>query len=246
MRPVQSKTQAQEITSIWDRVEPISRLAPGPMSRNRIVRAAVRLADEGGFEAVSLRSVAAKLGSGPMRLYAYLATKEELLDLMTDEVYRELLLEGDLPGGWRRAMKTHAERMRNICRKHPWFVRLLGNRPHMGPNGLRHLESVLASLYRSTEFLSIDEVLQALRTLNAYLLGAIHAEAYDVVFERESGLTKSEWQIAMAPHLERMIGTGRFPTLAKLLVEATHPSRDDQFRAGLECVLDGIAKRIKR
>lgn len=75
---------------IWERPEPPSRPTPSPLSRDRIVRAAIELADTDGLEAVSLRKVATALDAGPMRLYRYLSTKEELLDLMVDAVYGEI------------------------------------------------------------------------------------------------------------------------------------------------------------
>ena len=84
--------------TVWDRPEPPTR--PVPLDRERIVGAAVALADEGGLEAVSLRKVAARLDAGPMRLYGYISTKQELFDLMVDEVYAEILPEEE-PGDWR-------------------------------------------------------------------------------------------------------------------------------------------------
>ncbi|MFM9614926.1 TetR/AcrR family transcriptional regulator [Streptomyces niveiscabiei] len=75
--------------TVWDRPEPPSR--PVPLDRDRIVTAAIALADEGGLDAVSLRKVAARLNAGPMRLYGYIATKEELYDLMVDAVHAEIV-----------------------------------------------------------------------------------------------------------------------------------------------------------
>src|ERR671922_2206935 len=86
--------------TVWDRPEPPPR--PVPLDRERIVAAAIALADEGGLEAVSLRKVAARLDAGPMRLYGYISTKEELFDLMVDEVHAEILPE-EQPGDWRGA-----------------------------------------------------------------------------------------------------------------------------------------------
>src|SRR3712207_4865231 len=75
---------------VWERPEPPDRPVLAPLSLERLVRAAIRLADADGLEAVSLRKVAAALDVGPMRLYGYIATKEELLDLMVDSVYAEI------------------------------------------------------------------------------------------------------------------------------------------------------------
>ena len=80
---------------VWERPEPPDRPALAPLSRERIVRAAIGLADADGLEAVSLRKVAAALDVGPMRLYGYIASKDELFELMVDAVYAEILPTGD-------------------------------------------------------------------------------------------------------------------------------------------------------
>ncbi|MEU7407444.1 TetR/AcrR family transcriptional regulator C-terminal domain-containing protein, partial [Streptomyces sp. NPDC044948] len=119
--------------TVWDRPEPPTR--PAPLDRERIVAAAVALADEGGLEAVSLRKVAARLNAGPMRLYGYISTKAELFDLMVDEVYAEILPE-ERPGDWREALHGLAHRTRQAALRHAWLADLLGGRPALGPNGL--------------------------------------------------------------------------------------------------------------
>ena len=88
---------------VWERPEPPDRPVPASLSRERIVRAAIRLADADGLAAVSLRKVAAALDVGPMRLYGYITTKEELLELMVDAVYAEIRPAGD---GWREALSV--------------------------------------------------------------------------------------------------------------------------------------------
>src|SRR6185437_1083339 len=94
---------------VWERPEPPDRPVPAPLSRERLVRAAIQLADADGLDAVSLRKVAAALDVGPMRLYGYIATKEELLDLMVDAVYAEIRPAGD---GWRQVLRSLAEATR--------------------------------------------------------------------------------------------------------------------------------------
>ncbi|QZZ28606.1 TetR/AcrR family transcriptional regulator [Streptomyces sp. ST1015] len=92
--------------TVWDRPEPPSR--PVPLDRDRIVTAAIALADEGGLDAVSLRKVAARLNAGPMRLYGYIATKEELYDLMVDEVHAEIVSGGGAGAGARVGARVRA------------------------------------------------------------------------------------------------------------------------------------------
>lgn len=233
-------------TLVWERPEPAPRPAPGPLSRERIVRAALALADAEGLAAVSLRRVGASLDAGPMRLYGYVATKEELLELMVDAVFGEMISREPIRGGWRAALRTISHRLRVAARKHRWFIDLLGGRPHMGPNSLAHLEASLAALSDTPGFERIDEVLQAVRTVNAYVIGAIRAESSELQAELETGMSEKEWQSASGPYIERVIATGRFPTIARVVRDATHPSPDVLFDQGLDCVLDGIAARIGR
>ena len=107
---------------VWERPEPPDRPVPAPLSRKRIVRAAIRLADADGLDAVSLRKVAAALDVGPMRLYGYIATKEELLDLMVDAIHAEIRPTGD---GWREVLRSVAETTRKAVHQHEWLADLL-------------------------------------------------------------------------------------------------------------------------
>ncbi len=125
------------------------------------------IADKEGLGEVSLRKVAAKLNVGPMRLYTYTSTKEGLLELMVDSIYGEIAGNGPARGDWRKTLRSIAERTRQAAKKHPWFVDLLGRRPHLGPNALDHYEQSLAALSDVRGFENIDDALQAYGTVNA-------------------------------------------------------------------------------
>ncbi|MFJ4274453.1 TetR/AcrR family transcriptional regulator [Streptomyces coelicoflavus] len=224
--------------TVWDRPEPPNR--PVPLDRERIVAAAVALADEGGLTAVSLRKVAARLDAGPMRLYGYISTKDELFDLMVDAVYAEILPE-EQPADWREALRVLAHRTRRSALRHEWLADLLGGRPALGPNGLAVSESTLAALDGLAD---IDTVMRAVETVSAYFTGAIRREVTDLRAERATGLSKSEWQRARGPHVTRMLATGRFPALAKAVHDGTHVDAEESFATGLEWVLDAVAARL--
>lgn len=213
------------------------------MSRERIVCAALALADAEGLTAVSLRKVSASLDTGAMRLYAYLSTKDELLDLMVDAVYGEMAQEGPLPLRWDDALRTLADRTRQASKRHPWLVEILGGRPHQGPNALLYLESMLAALAGSGPT-AIDLVLQAAKTFTAFMVGALRAEMSELRAESESGLTKHAWQVANQPYLLRQIETGQFPTIAKAVAESAEPLPDTVFAFGLECVIEGMGRHL--
>lgn len=240
------KKRTGQAALVWDRLEPKIRPAPSPLSREAIVRAAVAIADKDGLAAMSLRKVGAFLDAGPMRLYGYMSTKEELLELMVDAVYAEMLPSGGKRQHWRDALRSIALRIRQATRKHKWFIDLLGGRPHLGPHALAHLEASLGALSGTSAFENIDVSAQAVRTVNAYVIGAIRIEASELRAELESGMDETAWQTMTFPYISRMIATGRFPTLAKMIERGTDSSADAMFDKGLDCVLDGIEARLPR
>jgi AcrR family transcriptional regulator len=222
---------------VWERPEPPDRPVLAPLSRERIVRTAVRLADADGLEAVSLRKVAAALDVGPMRLYGYLATKEELLDLMVDAVYAEVRPAGD---GWRAVLRSLAETTRQTVHRHEWLADLLGGRPQLGPHVLARGEAVVAAL----DGVGVDLVMPVMAAVNAYVIGAVRREIAERRAERVTGLDEKQWQRENGPYLERTFATGRFPALATVIRDGAHLSADETFQLGLGFVLDGIEAHL--
>jgi AcrR family transcriptional regulator len=213
------------------------------LSRDRIVAAAIALADADGLESVSLRKVAAALNAGPMRLYGYMSTKEELLDLMVDAVYSEIpLVEADPDS--RVALQASAHLLRQAAHHHEWFADLLGGRPSLGPHALAYWETCMAALHGKPGFEHIDAVSQAVEAVNAYVFGAVKIEITERRAVRSTGMDEHQWQARSGPYLTRMLATGRFPTLAKFVKDATHRDPDTAFETGLGYVLDGIAARV--
>ncbi|MDH6543532.1 TetR/AcrR family transcriptional regulator C-terminal domain-containing protein [Streptomyces sp. SPB4] len=237
---------------IWERPEPAARSSLSPLSRDRIVRAAVGLADDDGLTAVSLRKVAAALDAGPMRLYRYVDTKEELLDLMVDAVYAEIPLPGPGEddeddqgdgGDWEERVRSLAHGLRAAALRHEWFADLLGGRPQFGPATLGHLEAVLAALRRAPGIDDDDPnaLMRALQAVNGYVLGAVRHEIVETRVERESGQTERQWQAASGPYLWRLIATGRYPSLAHLVTRGGDQDAAAMFTAGLDVILTGLA-----
>lgn len=222
---------------VWERPEPPDRPVPAPLSRERIVQAAIQLADADGLDAVSLRKVAAVLDVGPMRLYGYIATKEELLDLMVDAVYAEIRPAGN---GWREVLRSLAETTRQVAHQHEWLADLLGGRPQLGPNTLTSGEAVLAAMGG----VNLDTVVPAVAAVNAYVNGAIRREITERRAERASGMDQRQWQTTFGPYLQRIFATGRFPALAAMVHDGPHLDADQNFQAGLDFLLDGIEARI--
>ncbi|MFG1869544.1 TetR/AcrR family transcriptional regulator [Micromonospora arborensis] len=226
--------------TVWDRPEPPN--PPVPLDREQIIAAAVALADGGGLEAVSLRKVAARLNAGPMRLYGYISTKDELFDLMVDAVNAEIL-PGEQPGDWRDALRILADRTRQAALHHEWLADLLGGRPTLGPNGLAVTEAKLAALDGLAD---IETAIRAVETVSAYVTGAIRREIANLRAERATGLSKRDWQRASGPHVTKMLATGRFPALTKAVHSGTEMDAEKSFATGLDWVLDAVAAKLTR
>jgi len=222
---------------VWERPEPPARPVPAPLSRELIVRAAIGLADADGLEAVSLRKVAAALDVGPMRLYGYIDTKDELLDLMVDAVQAEIRPVGD---GWRAVLRSLAESTRQAAHQHEWFADLLGGRPQLGPHALARGEAVLAAMTG----IDVDLLMPMVDAVTAYVIGAVRREITERRAERASGMDKRQWQSAFGPYLMRAFATGQYPALAAVVHDAAHLDADQTFRTGLDFLLDGIGARI--
>ncbi len=224
---------------VWERPEPPSRPAPVPLSRERIVLAAIRLADADGLEAVSLRKVAAALEVGPMRLYGYIATKDELLDLMVDAVYAEIRPSGRQ---WRQALRSLAESTRRAVHQHEWLADLIGGRPQLGPHMLARQEAVLSAM----DGVDVDDVMPVVAAVDAYVIGAVRREIAERRSERATGMDKRQWQATFGPYLERTFATGRFPALEKVVRDGAHLDADQTFRRGLDFLLTGIETGLSR
>lgn len=224
---------------IWEREEPEAKPIPAVLSRASIAQAALLLADREGLEAVSMRKVAGELKVGPMRLYAYIATKEEMLDLMIDEVYREMTLPAPHTA-WHLAVTALAEETWSANERHPWFALLLGDRPHQGPHALLYVETLLTAIGRAPQIGGIDEILLASKTVSAYIFGMIQRETNERQTELRTGLSKEQWQKATASYMQRILETGRYPSLQRVFLDAEHPSMKETFLSGLRLVLKGL------
>lgn len=203
------------------------------------MRAAIQLADADGLDAVSLRKVATELDVRPMRLYGYIASKEELLDLMVDAAHAEIRPVGD---GWREVLRSLAETTRHAAHEHEWLADLLGGRPQLGPHALASGETVVAALGD----IDVDAVMPVVAAVNAYVIGAVRREIAERRAERATGMDEKRWQASLGPYLERTFATGRFNALATVVRDAAHLDADHTFRIGLDFLLDGIEARISR
>ena len=139
-----------------------------PLSRERVLRGAVAVADAGGIGALTMRSLARELGVKPMSLYYYVAGKAEILDGIVDLVFSEIDLPS--PGGdWQSQMRRRADSARRTLRRHPWAIGLMESRANPGPATLRHHDATLATLHEAG--FSVVMTAHAYALLDSYIYG---------------------------------------------------------------------------
>ncbi|MFF6876844.1 MULTISPECIES: TetR/AcrR family transcriptional regulator C-terminal domain-containing protein [unclassified Streptomyces] len=229
---------ARTLELLWDTGRRPSRGPKPALTLDRIVEAAVRLADAEGLEGLSMRRVAAELGTGTMSLYRYVPGKGELLDLMLDRVQRPSENPADLgDGGWRAALEALARATLALYRRHPWLLQVNQSRPILGPSALDGMERVL-TLIRPMG-LSDPELVSAIILTDGYVAGAARSQLYEREAERRTGLTDAEFWQAQVPMLEKAMASGRYPVMASLSEDA-FGTDFDHFEFGLQRILDGL------
>ncbi|MFL6170322.1 MAG: DUF429 domain-containing protein [Ornithinibacter sp.] len=154
------------------------------LSRTRVVDEAVRLADEEGLAALSMRALAGRLGVEAMSLYHHVAGKEALLDAMVDAVFGELHLPV-VGGDWRRELRARSVSGRTVLLRHRWAVGLMDSRRTPGPLNLRHHDAVLGCL--AAQGFSLTAAGTAFALLDAHLYGFMQQEV-SLPFEGEAEL----------------------------------------------------------
>ena len=225
-----------------------SRAARGPQpaySRDQIAEAAVKIADAEGIDAVSMRRVAAAIGTRATSLYRYLRAKEELLDLMVDRAMGETRLPAR-SGVWRPDLRAIAHHLRDVVKRHPWLTAIPVFRPALGPNSLALTEATLEAL--DGHGLDADGMMAIAAVLTTFARGYAAEEIAEQQAEARSGLGREDWMASQAQHVGMICESGAYPLFRRIVVEARTPHDPDRvergFEQGLECLLDGIAARL--
>ena len=221
---------------IWTRPPKQQRERP---TREAIIAAATGLADTRGLNAVSIRRVAAALQTRPMDLYHYFARKDELIDLMVDEVIAGALLD-ELPPDWRDALTAIARALRAVCLAHPWVVTAAGRQALIGPNVMRHVEQSL----QATAATGLDPAKRHAiwRAVDSYTMGHAHLSPGR---DHGDGSTADDpgWRAAARAYLKGLADSGSFPNLAaEREAGLLHGDHDElTFETGRGWLLTGIA-----
>lgn len=205
-----------------------------PLSKERVFEAAVRVADQRGTPAVTMRNVAEQLGVEAMSLYHHVANKDEIIDGIVDRVFSEIELPVDEPD-WKQAMRHRAASARTVLSRHIWALGLLDSRPNPGPAVLRHHDWVIGCLRGAG--LSIAMAAHALSLIDSYIYGFVLQES-SLPFD-----TSQELEAVAATMLQQM--SGEYPHLTEMITDhALRPGYDyaDEFAFGLELILDGLGR----
>jgi AcrR family transcriptional regulator len=216
---------------------PSPAVARTPLSRDRVLRAAVALAGAGGIEALTMRRLGQELGVEAMSLYKHVANKEDLLDGMVDVVFGEIELP---PAGtdWRTAMRRRAISVRGALIRHPWATPLMQSRSRPGPATLRHHDAVIGTL-RSAGF-PIALVAHAFSAIDSYIYGF-------ALQQRSLPFETGEETAELAQSIMASFPADEYPHLVALTVEhVLQPGYDygDEFEFGLDLILDGLERAL--
>jgi AcrR family transcriptional regulator len=224
---------------LWGaRERPGRRSKPG-LSLERIVAAAVELADAEGLAALSMRRVAERLGFTTMSLYRHVPGKAELVDLMRDAVMGELPPDG-ADAGWRAGLEAWARQGWSLRRRHPWLVHSGGVRHLPGPNTIAAYERALRAA--SATGLRPSQVVAVVGLVGGFVESAARQALESAQTEQRSGVSEEQWWGARDSLWERL---GPYPTLGRIWESGGYDQPEDPFEFGLQRVLDGIETLVR-
>jgi AcrR family transcriptional regulator len=204
-----------------------------PLSKERVLRAAIDLADESGIDQLSMRRLARSLGVEAMSLYNHARNKDEILDGIVDAVIAEIELVREA-GEWRATMRGQVAVARTVLRRHPWMPQVVETRANPGPAGLRYMDSVVGIL-REGGF-SLDLTHHAMHVLGSRIFG----------FNQELFDTPSASQDPDITAIAAGEVPAAFPYVSELAAAVSHEGGlggcddDVEFTFGLDLILEGL------
>ncbi|WP_169988934.1 TetR/AcrR family transcriptional regulator C-terminal domain-containing protein [Microbispora sp. H10836] len=234
---------AKPFSSVWTRERKGAR--EQGLSRDQIVRAAVELLDAEGLDALSMRKLGARLGAGATSLYWHVANKDELIELVMDEVYATVVLpEG---ADWRETARVFAYSMRQAVLGHPWSAGLIGVVPALGPNALTASDRLMGAFARAG-FEGID-VDYAMTAVVSYTLGGTIPEVAFLSAVEATGQSLAEMQAAVDPIVMK-VAADRPNLLERYRSYASENfdplvARRLAFEFGLTALLEGLGTRLR-
>jgi AcrR family transcriptional regulator len=221
-------------------IDPAAKREPRQrLSRERVLGAAIELADARGLEALTMRTLAEALDVAPMALYRHVANRDDLIDAMVDVVFAEIGVPSG-GGDWKTAMRRRAIAVRDALARHPWAVGLMESRRTPGPANLRHHDAVIGRL-RAAGF-EVAMAAHAYSLLDSYIYGFALTKM-NLPFETSKDIGE------VAKTMLQPFPVNEYPNLVEFLAEhVMKPGYDyaDEFEYGLDLVLGGLDKASTR
>jgi AcrR family transcriptional regulator len=223
--------------SIWTRAERPGRGPTPEHSRGEIAAAGIELADAAGLGAVTMRNVAAAIGTGPSSLYRYVTNRAELLELMADQARGELAYDAAVSAEPALRLLAIAREGYGLYLRHPWLLDIPAA-PIPGPNAIAFIEHCLAAL--SNADLSGPAKLETIGLFS----GAVRLAAQTEIEQRRAGQDSAQWQSELAAYLAQIAAAGQHPHLAAALADApsmeTDRQQDGLFERAMTRILAGL------
>jgi AcrR family transcriptional regulator len=245
---------ARSMALLWG-AQKAPRRGPKPgLSVERIIRAAIELADAEGLAALSMRRVAERLGVGTMSLYTYVPGKAELLDVMLDTVLGEIARPDGAAGGWRAGLELRAREDWALYHRHPWILGIAGARALLGPNETTLYDATLHTV--SGIGLSGREMMLVVSLVTGYVRGAAQGAVDAAHAKDHTGQTDDQWWADREPLFDQYYDPDRFPTVTEVAMaggfkptegglDYTLQEAVDAFEFGLQRVLDGVEAFVR-
>ncbi|MBM2622915.1 TetR/AcrR family transcriptional regulator C-terminal domain-containing protein [Actinoplanes sp. LDG1-06] len=209
------------------------------LSRDRIVRTAIAIADEHGLAELTMRRLAAGLGVATMALYRHVPSRDELIVGMIDVAIGAIRLPPRHPPSWRTCLELCAREEWAVFQRHPWLGPSMSlTRPQLAPNGVLLTEWVLASFDGTA--LTAHERMYVQIMLFTFVRGLSTALEIENEAVRETGLTSEQWMETQEGSLEGMIGSGALEHFRELTEHGFDFGLDQLFEFGLARLLDGL------
>ena len=206
-----------------------------PLTRDRILGVAIRLADKKGIASVTMRNLARALRVEAMSLYNHVANKDALLDGIVDIVISEI----DVPvigGDWKKSMRARAISAHQVLLRHPWATQLIVSRINVGPAGLRYVDATIGCLRAAGFTYAMAD--RAWNAIDSHIYGFTLQELNFPVDPSEYADT--------ATNFLPLIPADQYPSLhalSQLVIEGQHEGTQD-FEFGLKLILDGLERSI--
>jgi AcrR family transcriptional regulator len=207
-----------------------------PLSRERVLRAALRLVDAGGHDALSMRNLGKELGVEAMSLYNHVANKEDILDGLVDIVFGEIAVPTPGEADWKGAMRDRAISVRAALNRHRWAVGLMEGRLNPGPASLRNHDAVMGCL-REAGF-PFRAAVHASSVIDAYIYGFALQEK-GLPFE-----TPDQVSEVMEIQRQNVPAMDDYPYLVEVATEMAKAGYDyaTEFEFGLDLILDALER----